>query len=268
MCIDIQRTIVLKNGDVLEGLILPLSSARFLVQTPEICLDLSETEIESVDEESDLRQMLEPSEALYPTNHLFELHEDGSMTDCERSTEVHKGPGMKEHLTFVIQADRQLSEEERRDLGEVVDSLEYRDGFGKILPITTKEETENGWKYTVTFDVPLAPSESIELTRKQVWPKWGCKEGDEWVWGYHIAPGGGGRLTTITLKLPKGAESTRVKPEPLRKTVLKGQEVIVWRRYITEDLSFYPQVRYHLDSDPNNDQMGGSTPTGSRGPAT
>lgn len=247
MCTDVQRTIVLENGDTLHGLIIPLSSARFLVQTSELCLDLSETEIQSVDGESDLRRILgPPREELNRTNYLHEVNEDGSETVWEQSVEVHKGPGMKEYLTFVFQADRELSEEERRELSEVVDSLEYRDGFGKLLPISGKEEMETGWKYTITFDVPVAPGEAIELITKKVWPRWARKEGDEWVRRHYIGHTEG-TLTTVTIKLPKGAQCTHVEPEPLRKMTFNGQEIIVWRRYIAKKEAFRPVVRYRLD---------------------
>ena len=249
MCTDTQRTIVLENGDMLQGQIIPLSSARFLVQTADLCLDLSETEIRSVDGESDLRRILDPpQEEFNRKSYLHEVNEDGSETVWERSVEMHKGPEVKEELTFDFVSVRELSEEEWRDLGKVVDSLEYRDAFGKVLPITKMEKMENGWRYTIRFDVPVVPGEAIELISRKVWPRWARREGDEWVRRHYVGHTEG-TLTSVIIKLPKGARSTHTEPAPLRRTTFNDQEILVWRRYIAEKEAFRPIVRYRL-SDP------------------
>ena len=173
--------------------------------------------------------------------------EDGVGTDWIRSCEIHDGPEPKTHQTFAFGARKGLqfgSDEERAELRRVAESMEYRDGWGRVLPVTV-EETENGWTYRVAFDTPVFPGEPFELICKKVWPRWSRKEGDEWVRRHYIRPDPG-TLVSVAIRLPEGAKYTHMEPDPLWRMALNGRELAGWRRYVAAGEVFMPVVRYRL----------------------
>ncbi|NKB68531.1 MAG: hypothetical protein GKR89_15830 [Candidatus Latescibacteria bacterium] len=246
-----QRQIVLENGQALTGQIVPLTWARFLVQEDDLCLQLNEEEIRSVDGDDDLRRAVGQAPVeIGQTSYFHEVDENGGGTDWVWSLERHQGSKPKTGQTFSFgRSDRPLSKSERRELGTVVESMEYRDKWGRTLPTQVEEEGEMGWKLQVSFDVPVLPGQSVELVHKKTWPRWSRREGDHWVRRQYIRPAAGS-LTTIAIRLPTGAAYSEVEPTPLWQTALNGRQSCGWRRYIGREEAFMPVVKYTMDGLP------------------
>jgi hypothetical protein len=241
------RTIVLANGETISGRLVPLTSARFLVQTDKLCLRLAEDEIQSVDGQTEFRRIAgKPPEEVSEASYFHDVRPDGGGTDWVWSREIHRGPEPRTGLTFAFgRADRPLTAAERQELGQVLQSTEYRDRWGNQLPMTT-EETDKGWKYEVRFNTPVLSGEPFELVHQATWPRWGRREGEEWVRSHFIRPSGR-TLVAIAIRLPAGAAYTRTEPAPLWRMALNGREQAGWRRYLEAEESFMPVVRYRLD---------------------
>ena len=243
---DARRTVVLENGETLSGVVISVNDARFLVQTDEVCLRLSEQQIRSVDDEGDIRRVVEiPEGEIHEGSYFHEVREDGGGTDLIWTREIHTGLGVKTRQTFVFgRCDRALTGAERRDLGQVVASMEYRDRWGETLPVAV-EETEMGWTLRVRLRMPVFPGEPFELVQKKVWPRWSRQEGDAWVRSHFVRPQID-TLTTVVIQLPEGAAFSDVTPEPLWQLDVNGRETAGWRRYITAGEAFMPVVTYRI----------------------
>ena len=242
-----EQTIVLKNGETIQGRLILLHRAEYLAQTAGLCLRLTADEIQSVDGETDLRQIASFGHELNcETSHFHEVHSDGGGADWTRTVEVHQGTKPKTSQTWIFgRKTEPMSPEEHRELGQVFASMEYRDQWGRILPMEVEEESDMGWKYRVLFDVPVLPGESFTLTEKKIWPRWSRRENDEWVRRHYIGHTAG-TLATVVIRLPAGASYVQIEPEPLWKTTLNNRQVAGWRHYIGADEALMPEVRYRL----------------------
>jgi len=247
MSTDCEQTIVLKNGETIHGQLILLRRAEYLAQTADLCLRLTADEIRSVDDETDLRRIAAAGRELNgETSHFHEVHPDGGGADWTRTVVVHQGTEPLTSQSWVFgRKTEPLSPEERRELGQVFASMEYRDQWGRPLAMEVEEESDMGWKYRVLFDVPVLPGEPFALTEKKVWPRWSRREGDEWVRRHYIGHTSG-TLATVVIRLPEGASYLQIEPEPLWKTALNGREVAGWRHYIGADEALMPEVRYRL----------------------
>ena len=242
-----EQAIVLQKGETIQGQLILLHQAEFLAQTADLCLRLTADEIQSVDGETDLRRIAAMGRQVNcETCHFHEVHPDGGGTDWTRTVEVYQGAEPKTSQTWVFgRKTTPLSPEERRELGQVFASMEYRDQWGRVLSMIIEEESERGWKYSVLFDVPVLPGESFALTEKKVWPRWGRREGEEWIRRHYIGHTSGA-LTTVVIRLPEGACYVQLEPEPLWKMKLNNREIAGWRHYIGEGEALMPVVRYRL----------------------
>ena len=240
------HTVVLENEETLEGQVINMARAKYLLQTENLCLRLSEKDIRSVDGQTDISRILGVLEdEVFETGYFHEVHKDGSGTDTTWTVETHKGTEAMTHKSFVLGSDPPLTEELRGQLRKVLENLEYWDKWGRILPLAVEEETESGWKYKVSFNCPVFPGEPIELIEKKTWPWWSRKEGEEWVRSHYIRPSAN-VLATIVIQLPEEGSFSKFEPEPFWKMCLNGRETAGWRRYLTPEGILGPVVRYRL----------------------
>lgn len=239
------QTVVLANGETLSGHLIPLSRAHFLLQAQKMSLKLSEDEIRSVDGNADLRHLLKQfPEDVGEESYFHEVHETGGGTDYVATAEIHKGPEPRMDQTFFFgKGDKPMSKEEKKDLGLVMESMEYRDRWGHALPLEVEEATEKGWKYRVRFYAPVFSGEPIHLVHKKIWPRWSRREDDGWVRGHYIRPSTK-TLVSVAIRLPEGATFFQLDPPPLWQMRLNGRETVGWRRYIADDGTFMPKAKY------------------------
>ena len=108
------RTILLKDGETIQGELVLLNRAEYLVQTADLCLRLSADEIESVDGMTDLYRMgAKAREPSCETSYFHQVHADGGGTDWTRSIEVHRGDEPRTHQTwFFGRQKKPMSDEE------------------------------------------------------------------------------------------------------------------------------------------------------------
>jgi hypothetical protein len=169
MCEFKVREVILKNGEKITGTVVPVFPAKVLVQTDEICFELWETEIQSLDGKKDFRNLIEPYDS--PIREAITIHqynEDGSMISLDKMKNVNTGDQILGKVRFLHTSEGGITKE----LEELFNRQEHFDSFGNLLPITIDERLENGWTYSIELTVPVAPGNIYETTIKNRWPRW------------------------------------------------------------------------------------------------
>jgi len=235
------RQIVLKTGEKIEGTLVLISPARVLVQTDELFLELSATEIRSVDGKREFSGLANVCNEVCEATTVHQYNADGSMVSLEKSKEVNASDQILGKLRYEHTCGDAITEEAR----EVFDQQEHFDTFGNLLPFTVEETLENGWVYSIEFPIPVAPGESYEITRKCKWSKWANREDDHWVAGHHISWRADTLYMLISI-LPSGAKLHSITPQPLRQFDLGGKPIITWKRYMPIGGASRFEARYEL----------------------
>ena len=229
MCKFKVREVILKNGEKVTGTVVPVFPAKVLVQTDEICLELSETEIQSLDGKKDFRNLIEPYDSsVREETMIHQYNEDGSMVSLNKLKETNNSEHILGKLRFLRASEGGITKE----FEELFNQQEYFDSFGYQLPVTIEERLENGWKYNVEFPVPVAPGDVYEITLKDRWPKWAKYEDNHWHARHHIIQTAKATIYTQMFILPKGAKVSSVTPQPLRQFDFNGKPTIIWKRYM------------------------------------
>lgn len=237
------RETVLKNGEEITGMVVPIYPAKILLQTDDICLELSETEIQSLDGKEDFRNLIEPPErAIFEAMTVFQYNDDGSCTSLMRRKSLNDSDHILGKLRWLYTTTGEMTEE----VEEHFMQQKHFDAFGNFLPFTIESKLENGWEYSVEFPVPVAPGDYYEITYKHDHiGKWAELEDDHWVARYH------GRWTsdtifTLMFMLPQGAKFSSATPQPLRQFDFNGKPVVTWKRYMPKDEPVTYEAKYTL----------------------
>lgn len=240
------REVVLKNGEKISGTVIPLYPAKLLVQTDEMCLELSETEIQSLDGKKDFCSLIEFCEKpIRETIEIRQYNENGTTSSWSKQKGVNNSEQVLVKLGFLHRRlDGKITSEDKKHF----ESLQYFDSFGNLLPITVEKEMEDGWEFSVEFVLPVAPGEPYEITTKQIGPMSVTeKKNSYWHIQYPIRHTGRGTIYTLISIFPKGAEVFDVTPESLRRFDFNGKPVITWKRYMPVDEPMTFEAKYKLD---------------------
>jgi hypothetical protein len=236
------REVVLKNGEKVTGMVVPISPAKVLVQTDEMCLELWETEIQSLDGKERFRNLIGTYDTtIHEETMIHQYKEDGSMVSLHKMKHTNTSDRILGKLSFLHTSDGGMTKE----LEEHFNRQEHFDNFGHLLPITIEEKLENGWKYNLEFPIPVAPGEVYEITLKAMWPRWAHHEDDHWVTSHHILRSLES-IYTVMFMLPEGAEFSSAEPQPLRQFNFIGKPTITWKRYLPADEDIIFEAKYKL----------------------
>jgi len=236
------RKAVLKNGEEITGMIVPIYPAKVLLQTDEICLELSETDIQSLDGKKDFRSLIKPYDrATFEAMIIHQYNEDGSSVSLNKMRLVNTSDQVLGRVRFMHTSSGSMTKE----LEEQFNRSEHFDVFGHLLPVTIDERLENGWKYSVELPIPVAPGEAYEITCKETWSKWAEREGDHWV-ARHYSSCTGDAIYTLMLILPRGAEFSSATPQPLRQFDFNGKPTVTWKRYMLRSEAVTFEATYKL----------------------
>jgi len=242
MCDVETREVMLKNGELIKGTLVPIFPARFLLQTDEMCLELSETDIQSLDGKDDFRNLLKFDSVLINKEVMIHYYdEDGSMVSLHKMEHVNTS----DNILGKVKLLRTSSGGITKEFEELFNQQEYYDSFGNSLPITIEKRLENGWEYSIELPVPVAPGEVYELTIRDRWSHWAKFEDNRWHTRHYTGPTGESIYTLIFI-FPERSQILSITPQPLRQFNFNGKPSVTWKRYMPANESISFEVAYNL----------------------
>jgi hypothetical protein len=234
--------VTLKNGELIKGILVPIFPAKFLLQTDEMCLELSETEIKSLDGEEDFRNSIKfNSVSINREVMIHRYNEDGSMVSLHKMEHVNTSDNILGKVTLVRTSSGGITKE----FEELFNQQKYYDSFGNSLPITIEKRLENGWEYSIELPVPVAPGEVYELTIRDAWSRWAEFKDNQWHARHYTGPTSES-IYTLIFMFPEKSQILSIDPRPLRQFDFNGKPSVTWKRYMpaNERVSF--EVVYNL----------------------
>jgi hypothetical protein len=229
----------LSNGTKVQGALLQVEQASYLVQTEKDCLLLTAGEVRSVDG----RELSGPgggAGGLVPRrNETFEVIQPDGGIDLH-SVFVVRNAGS----SVVAQTDWGMAAHELDQLP----NTRVVDAYGNELAMRAEDDPSiSGKRIHVEFPRPVLPGEELRLTI--IVRSWGKvrREGDAWV--YRVEGDyADDRLVTRSVLLPVGAEVQAIEPDPLQviREGAGGRPLVAWRRYFMRGERVPWEVRYTL----------------------
>jgi hypothetical protein len=220
-------TVKLRDGSTHEGVFLRLFQGTYLLQTDDALLELSDDDIDPDTFADRPRREAQPRRQLSVANHYVELHRDGTAT---------------RYLTLYSQnrGDRAITEY-RYGLApweqHEIDQRVSVDWFGNPIPQRfdpPRDEWEADWDRNVrviaTLPVPVAPGE-FWSTASRATVNAHLRRVDEGLAWAHLGDYAEDRVVWLKVRLPHGAETVRVTPEPTFVFEQDGFRYVMWRQF-------------------------------------
>lgn len=234
------KDLKLRDGSTLkETVVVRMSPATYIVQTPEALYELSEDEIEPASlQKSDFRDARPP----IVTRHYDEIHADGTATSYWTLPVSNHS---KHALTEIRMG---LAPWERN----YVDQRTFVDGRGQTL-VSEYDPPRHKWadhpdkrvQHNLQLVEPLAPGEEMTFTGRET--SQAIRRTDEGLLYRYHGDFTEDRLVTLKVKLPQGAKVQRVSPQASVQFEDGGCTFLVWRRYYKKGEVFPLEVVYTLD---------------------
>jgi len=235
-------TVTLADGTTYEGALVRLAPARYLLQTDDALLELTDDDLDPRTFTVRARQEAVPAQPVHEIRHYDELHADGTVTRWWTRRNVNEGRhAITEYRFGLAPHERGLA-----------DQCSYRDGFGNVL-VPVYDPPRDQW--------PLHPDERIQVTLRLPVP---VAPGEEWsISGRETAPWIQRResglvyrqagdyaednLAWLKICLPQGAAIVSVSPPPSARFTQDDREYIMWRHYFKRGERYPLEVVYTLD---------------------
>lgn len=210
----------LDNGEIVDGLLFPLHENAYVLQTRDRSRIIEATDMRSVDGE--------PVPTLPASGDVVIAHE--TFEEILPTGEVEVRSAIR-HRNTGTEPVRRLEWGMAPHELAYLDSFRMLDVFGHSMAVQVVGDRPNGGK-RVQVDLvrPLLPGEETWYTSRFRYPLAPDHEGEVWTYR-HMGDYPESRLVTRSVLLPEGAEIVAIDPEPLYKTMVDGQWLVVWRRF-------------------------------------
>jgi hypothetical protein len=231
-----QRRIQLADGRELQGLVLPATECTWIVQTDDLCLELTAAQIARVDGKAGVATLVERNASpLLRTETFDDVFPDGSVLLHSSFARFNDGTTRIDRIKWGL-APHELA---------LIPHWQAFDEFGNELPIQV-EKRENGRQMARARLVrPIVPGETLRFTSRIQYEDLVQRDGD--VLRYeHQGDYPEDRLVTKMVRLPAGATIVSVSPEPVQRFEIEDRPYVLWRRYYVAGEKFPLQVRYGL----------------------
>ncbi|MFO7653192.1 MAG: hypothetical protein R6X25_05150 [Candidatus Krumholzibacteriia bacterium] len=233
--------VVLEDGRSYEGTLVRLQPGRYLLQTDDALLELTDDDIAPRTFDRRPREEV-PARPVREIRQFHDVHADGTTT----ASWTRRG---------VNPSDRALTEyrfgfapwEQR-----VADQRSWYDGFGNRLE-PEFDPPQSKWKHppkgrvqvTLPLSVPVAPGEEYWITGKETSQRiMRTKEGLVYRFGGDFAED---NLLWLKVRLPAGADVVSIEPQPSARFTDEGREYVMWRRYYRAGDATPLTIVYTLD---------------------
>ncbi|MFC1572773.1 hypothetical protein ACFL6M_04155 [Candidatus Eisenbacteria bacterium] len=234
---DAQRARVeLTSGRVLEGYLRQIQNSLFLVQTSDALYEVSGEEIAAVNDTPGLPRSLGISRRLVRHEVYEVILPNGKIDRWSRSQTENRS------LKVLTTVSNGASERELK----MYETMEVYDNYGNRLEYNITPRPDSGfYKVTIELKVPIAPGESVGLTRRYKDFMETGRQGDVFTYQFSGAfPSD--RIYYGKVRLPRGAEIQNVDPAPVVQYEHDGCQVLTWRRYYPKDERYPLRIVYRL----------------------
>lgn len=234
-----QHEVELANGKKVQGALLRMEEASYLVQTDRDCLLLKAGEVRNVDGHALSAKSGNAGDRVPRRHETFEVIRPGG------EIELHSILVVRNDGTSVItKTDWGMAAHEI----DQIPNTRVVDAYGNELPLGVMDDPAiQGKRIHVDFPRPVLPGEELRLT--MIVRSWGTVQRDGAVWVYKMAGDyPDDRLVTRSILLPAGARVESAQPEPLHVLSVgtDGQPLVIWRRYFLRGERVPWEVRYTL----------------------
>jgi len=230
--------ITLASGDHFEGLIFPVRSSQYLLQTESQCLLLGPADISAIDG-TQLPESPIPTAGGNPwiQETFEEISADGSV--LVRSSKNH----INTTDQVIVSRKWGIAPHEAK----LFEDYKIIDQYGNELTYQLSNRSSGGQLLQVVLARPILPGEVERLTT--IFKNDDSVFQSDSTWVYRNAgryPDN--RLATRAVSLPAGATVISVDPEPLFQGRIDNRWLIVWRRYFHRTEETIWEIRYQLET--------------------
>lgn len=235
-----QHRIQLADGREIRGLVLPATECTWIVQSADLCLELTAAQIARVDGKAGVAALLEePSTPLLRTETFDEVLPNGDVVLHSSFARFNDGTTRVDRIEWGL-APHEIA---------LLPHWQAFDEFGNELQIQVEKENGEHPRARARLVRPIVPGETLRFTSRIRTSDLVTKEGN--VLRYtHQGDYPEDRLVTKMVCLPSGATIVSVTPEPVQRFELDGKPYVLWRRYYVAGEKHPLQVRYRLASKP------------------
>ncbi len=235
-------TVTLANGRTYEGALVRLAAGRYLLQSGDTLLEVSEDEIDPRTFATRSRQDAIPERPVHEIRHYDEVHPDRTVTHWWTRSEVNDSRRAITEYRFGLAPWEQL----------VAGQREYRDWLGNVL-VPEYDPPRGAWRnppegrvqVSMRLPVPVAPGEGWSITGSETVP-W-VQSGESGLVYRFAGDYAEDNLVWLKVRLPQGAKVVSVTPQPSARFSADGSEYVMWRRYYKQGEKVPLEIVYKLD---------------------
>jgi len=235
-------TVKLNDGKTYEGALVRLEPGRYLLQSGDTLLELSDDDIAPATFAKRPRGDAVPDHPVYEVRQYHEIHADRTVTRWWTRLWTNRGKKAVAEWQFGYAPWEQL----------VADQRSYRDWLGNELhPVY--DPPQEKWQYppkgrveiTLPLPVPIAPGEEGWVTGKVT--SAGIEQTDAGLVYRFNGDFSEDNLVLLKVRLPRGATIVSVEPPASSRFEDGGLQYLTWRRYYKKGEVYPLKVVYTLD---------------------
>lgn len=233
--------VILTDGSRLEGTLLRMAPARYILQTETTLYELTDDDLDPRTFSARAAREAVPARTIHDISHYDEIHADGTVTAWWVRSHVNNSRHAVDEYRFGLAPWEQLEADQRV----------YRDGFGNVL-VPVYDPPREQWpspptgrvQVTLKYPVPVAPGETGKLSGSRPgFPV--ARRGDQFVFRA-VGDYAEDNLVSLKVRLPHGARLVSVSPTASARFEVDGFEYVVWRRFYTKGERFPLEIAYTL----------------------
>ncbi len=235
-------TVKLNDGKTYDGALVRLAPGRYLLQSGDTLLELSDDDIAPVTFAERSRRDAVPDRPVHEIRQYHEVHADGTITRWWTRKGVNESNKAITEYRFGFAPWEQL----------VADQRTYRDWLGNELH-PEFDPPQSKWRYppkgrvqiTLPLPVPIAPGEEGWITGKETSP--GIATSDKGLVYRFRGDFAEDNLVWLKVRLPRGAQVVTIQPPAAATFEADGLQYVTWRRYYKQGEVYPLTVVYTLD---------------------